>query len=53
MCQILPINNAENGDQVSHHKDVDDEVAVTESGSDLKITPAISLEVIVPSGMYR
>ena len=52
VCQVLPITDDETGDHVSHHKGVSDEVATvsTSSGSDLNITRAQSLEVLVPKG---
>ena len=52
--KVLPITDDETGDHVSHHKDaVGDEVATDvsgSSGSDLNITRAKSLEVLVPKG---
>ena len=52
MFQVLPITDDETGDQVSHHKHASDEVAASSSGSDLNITKAKSLEVLVPKGKY-
>ena len=52
--QVLPIADRETGDHVSHHKDATDEVAASSSGSgsDLNITKAQSLEVLVPKGSH-
>lgn len=53
-CQVLPITDAETGDPVSQDKGaIGDEVATNvsgSSGSDLNITRAKSLEVLVPKG---
>ena len=52
--QVLPITDGETGDHVIHDKDAPDEVAASSngSGSDLNITRAQSLEVLVPKGSH-
>ena len=56
-CQVLPITDDETGDHVSHQKGaIGDEVATDvsgSSGSDLNITRAKSLEVLVPKGRRK
>ena len=51
MCfQVLPITDDNTGDQVSHHKDVGDEMA-SDFASNIDVTRTRSLEVIVPPGI--